>query len=242
VALVPVGLTRHRERLPAIVPPDPEYARGLLAWAAPWRRRFLKELGSRLAFASDEFYLLAGRPFPVPAAYEGYPQLGNGVGGCRLFLEEFRRLAPRLPDAVSPPRRVSVVSGALATPVLTGAVERLNRIAGLRVDLCTVRNEFFGGTVTCAGLLTGHDILGTLQAREPGEAVLIPSVTLKQDEDIFLDDLTLSDLSARIGRPALRVQASARELVRAALGGPDAASPRGRGRRCFSLGPGGPGC
>jgi putative radical SAM enzyme (TIGR03279 family) len=218
VALVPVGLTRYRERLPAILPPDAEYACGLLAWAEPWRRRFLRDLGSRFACPSDEFYLLAGRPFPAPAAYEGYPQLGNGVGGCRKFLEEFRRLAPRLPGSHPRPRRVSVVTGALAAPVLSGAVDRLNRIAGLRVDVLSVRNDFFGGTVTCAGLLTGQDILRALQAAEPGEAVLIPSVTLKEDEDIFLDDLTLAELSGRIGRPALRVESSARGLVRAARG------------------------
>jgi putative radical SAM enzyme (TIGR03279 family) len=220
VALVPVGLTQYREKLPVLRSPDPEYARSLLAWAEPRRRRLLKELGTRFAFPSDEFYLLAERPFPSAPCYEGYAQLGNGVGGCRKFLEEFRRLEKKLPTAVTPARRVSVVTGALAVPVLTAAIERLNRIAGLEVRLTPVVNTFFGGSVTCAGLLTGADIAMALE-REGGElgaTVLIPSIALKDDEDIFLDDLLLCDLATRIGRPAVRTESTARGLVKTILG------------------------
>lgn len=220
VALVPVGLTQYRQRLPVLKSPDPEYARRLLNWAEPWRRRFRRELGTRFAFPSDEFYLLAGRPFPAGAAYEGYPQLGNGVGGCRKFLDEFRRLERHLPLAVSPPRSISLVSGTLATPVLRGAIERLNRIEALSVELVSVVNEFFGGSVSCAGLLTGRDILRTLDRRgeRPGDAILIPSLALKEDETVFLDDLALRELETRLGRPVLRVEATARGLVSAVLG------------------------
>ncbi len=218
VALVPVGLTRFRDRLPSIVAPDPAYAAALLDWARPWRHRFLRELGSRLAFPSDEFYLQAGPRFPSARAYEGFPQLGNGVGGCRKFLDEFARLAPRLPEALPHPRHVRVITGRLAAPILAGAAARLNRIANLRTELVVVHNEFFGGTVSCAGLLTGQDILQTLRAGEPGEEVLIPSVALKDDEDVFLDDLTLAELTRVAGQATRRVPSSARGLVQAALG------------------------
>jgi putative radical SAM enzyme (TIGR03279 family) len=219
VALVPVGLTQYREKLPVLRSPDPDYARGLLAWAEPWRRRFLKELGTRLAFPSDEFYLLAGQPFPAGRAYEGYPQQGNGVGGCRKFLDEFRRLERKLPSEVSPRRGLTVVTGALAAPVIAGAIQRLNDIGGLRVELIPVVNEFFSGSVTCAGLLTGTDIVKTLDRRREqlGDAILIPSVAFKDDEDIFLDDLPLRDLANHLGRLALRVDSSARGLVDATL-------------------------
>lgn len=221
VALVPVGLTRYREKLPVLKPPDPEYARLLLDWAEAWRRRFLRELHSRFAFPSDEFYLLAGRPFPAAARYEGYPQLGNGVGGCRKFLDEFRRLGKRLPRTVSPVRRFTVVTGTLAAPLLGGAIARLNQVGGLRVEMVPVANEFFGGSVSCAGLLTGRDIVRILDPQQErlGEAILIPSVTLKEDEAVFLDDLPLPELESRLGRPAVRVEATARGLVSAVLGG-----------------------
>lgn len=220
VALVPVGLTQYRERLPILTSPDPEYARSLLDWAAPWRRRFLRNLRTRFAFPSDEFYLLAGRPFPAGATYEGYPQLGNGVGGCRKFLDEFLRLERRLPPAVSSPRAVTVVSGTLAAPVLRGAIERLNQVGGLSVELVPFVNEFFGGSVSCAGLLTGQDIVKTLDPRRErlGGAILIPSVALKEDETVFLDDVALNDLETHLGSSALRVEATARGLVAAALG------------------------
>ncbi len=220
VALVPVGLTQYREKLPLLKSPDPEYARSLLDWAEPWRRRFLGELETRFAFPSDEFYLLAGRAFPAGRTYEGYPQLGNGVGGSRKFLDEFRRLERRLPVTVSPGRRFCVVTGLLATPVLRGAVDRLNRIDGVTVELIPVANEFFGGSVTCAGLLTGTDIVKTLDGRRdrPGDAILIPSVALKEDEDVLLDDLSLQDLGSHLGLPALKTEATAHGLVSAVLG------------------------
>ncbi len=220
VALVPVGLTQYREKLPVLTSPDREYAQSLLRWAEPWRRRFLGELGTRFAFPSDEFYLLAGRPFPASRTYEGYPQLGNGVGGSRKFLDDFRCLQRRLPLAVSPGRRLAAVTGMLATSVLRDAVERLNQIGELTVELIPIVNDFFGGSVTCAGLLTGTDILKTLDGRRDrlGDVILIPSVALKDDEDIFLDDISLQNLATHLGLSALRVEATARGFISACLG------------------------
>jgi putative radical SAM enzyme (TIGR03279 family) len=226
VALVPVGLTQYRERLPVLRSPDREYARSLLAWAEPGRRRNLREIGTRFAFPSDEFYLLAEQPFPSGRMYEGYPQLGNGVGVSRKFLDEFRRREQRLPEHVAPSRQVTVITGTLAVPILETVVDRLNRVRGLTVRLVAIRNEFFGGSVTCAGLLTGSDILQTLQREGHAQdaRVLVPGVCLKDAEDIFLDDVPLADLERTIDRPVVRVEPTAGGLIRAALhepSGPD---------------------
>jgi putative radical SAM enzyme (TIGR03279 family) len=219
VALVPVGLTQYRDRLPLLRSPDRAYARDLLAWAEPRRRRYLKNIGTRFAFPSDEFYLLAEQPFPSAQTYEGYAQLGNGVGGSRKFLEDFRRRRARLPEAVSPVRRVSVVTGTLALPALAGVVERLNRVRGLDVRLVPVQNVFFGGSVTCAGLLTGGDIMRRLEDERAhlGDEVLIPAICLKDDEDVFLDDVRLTDLGLRLRCPIRRVESVARAFVEAVL-------------------------
>jgi putative radical SAM enzyme (TIGR03279 family) len=219
VALVPVGLTQYREKLPVLRSPDREYAQGLLAWAEPRRRRWLRDISTRFAFPSDEFYLLAGQAFPSGRTYEGYPQLGNGVGGSRKFLDDFRRWERKPSGAVASDRTVTVITGTLAVPVLAGVVERLNRIPGVTVRLTPVRNAFFGGSVTCAGLLTGVDIVQALQGERgvPGDEILIPSVCLKDDEDIFLDDLRLGEVGVRLKRPILRVESNARGLVRAVL-------------------------
>lgn len=228
VALVPVGLTQYRDRLPVLRPPDRQYALDLLAWVGPRRRRCLNEIGTRFAFPSDEFYLLAERPFPAARSYEGYAQLGNGVGGSRKFLEEFRAMQRRLPSALDPPRRVTVVTGILARSVLTPVIERLNRIRGLQVHLVAAQNSFFGGTVTCAGLLTGPDIAQAVERGpdDPGDAILIPSICLKDDEDVFLDDGTLADLGVRLSRPIVRVDPSARALVREVVWGASALPAR----------------
>jgi len=126
-----------------------------------------------------------------------------------------------LPETVSPARRVTVVTGILAVAVLSGVIEHLNRIQGLDVRLVPVRNAFFGGSVTCAGLLTGTDIVQTLERERDnlGDEILIPSICLKDDEDVFLDDGRLGDLGVHFGRSAVRVESSARGLVRAVLSG-----------------------
>ncbi|HEY7677730.1 MAG TPA: DUF512 domain-containing protein [Candidatus Methylomirabilis sp.] len=238
VALVPVGLTAHRARLPAIVPPDAAYAGALLDRAAGWRRDYRRRLGTRFAFPSDEFYLLAGRPFPAARAYEDFPQLDNGVGNCRQFIDEFARLARRLPAALpgGGRRRVLAVTGTLAAPILRGAVERFGGVAGLHVGLLPVANRYFGGTVGCAGLLAGGDIVAAVRERAEGaDAILIPAIAARRDTDLFLDDLTLGALNtdpAIAGRARL-VRPTAAALVAAVLGGhagPGAAAPdTGRG-------------
>jgi NifB/MoaA-like Fe-S oxidoreductase len=143
------------------------------------------------------------------------------VGGSRKFLEDFATRRPRLPDAVSPDRTLTIVTGTLAVPVLSGAIERLNRIRGLTIRMLAVENRFFGGSVTCAGLLTGSDILERLEQEldNLGDEVLIPSVCLKDGEDVFLDDRRLADLASHLGGRAVRVESTARGLLDAALSG-----------------------
>ncbi len=223
VALVPVGLTAHRARLPQIVPPDAACAAALLDRAAAWQRDYRRRLETRFAFPSDEFYLLAGRPFPGARAYEGFPQFDNGVGNCRRFLDDFARLARRLPAALpgGRARQVLAVTGPLAAPVLRPAVERLNRVAGLAVELLPVANRFFGGTVSCAGLLVGRDILGALRGRVgAAQAIVIPAIAARKETELFLDDATLSEVNAdpAIAGRARLAPPTAAGLVAAALG------------------------
>ena len=232
VALVPVGLTAHRARLPDIVPPDPAYAAALLHRVAAWRRDYRRRLGTRFAFPSDEFYLLADRPFPAAPAYEGFPQFDNGVGNCRQFLEESARLERKLPPGLpgAGRRRVLAVSGTLAAPVLGRALECLNGVAGLCVELLPVANAFFGGTVSCAGLLAGGDIQRALRERATvADAILIPALAAKKDTDLFLDDVTLADVNAdpAVAGRARLVRPTAAALVAAAVD--DMAVQRGTG-------------
>ena len=215
LALVPVGLSRHKP--PGLEPFTPGEARALLRQVRDWQRHFQDTLGQPLVFASDEFYLLAGRAIPGKRLYGDYPQLENGVGLVRVFREAWRRAERSLPASLPAERLVYVITGELGAPVLRPLAYRLNQVGNLRVEVIAVENWLFGGHVTASGLLGGADLLRVLEAR-PGkpDAVLVPPAALR-DGTVFLDDLTLAALAGKLGVPVAAPR-DPRELVRLAIG------------------------
>ena len=211
-AIVPVGLTRHRERLPALRTLTDDEARALVATVAAWQREFLEQLGSRFVFLGDEVYLQAGAPLPDADAYEGFAIAEDGIGLVRRFEDGLARTLRRR-RALSVPRDVTLVSGALYAPRL----ERLlASIPGAIARVAAVPNEFFGGSVSVAGLLTGRDVarhLATLPAL--GEAVVVPAVALRERDGVFLDDMTCGDLAAALGVPVRVVEPAPAALLSA---------------------------
>jgi putative radical SAM enzyme (TIGR03279 family) len=212
-AIVPVGLTRHRARLPALRTLTDDEARALVDTVAGWQARFLADLDSRFVFLGDEVYLQAGRPLPPAEAYEGFPIAEDGVGLVRRFEDGLARARARR-RRPGRGRRLTVVSGTLYAP----------RLAGLLADVATARvvavpNELFGGSVGVAGLLAGQDIQRHLAGLgDPGEGVLVPAVALRDAEGVFLDDLTPSDLTRALGVPVVPVEPDPRALLNAVLG------------------------
>jgi putative radical SAM enzyme (TIGR03279 family) len=215
-AIVPVGLTRHRERLPALRTLSDAEAVALVDTVADWQARFLARLDSRFVFLGDEVYLQAGRPLPPAAAYEGFPIAEDGVGLVRRFEDGFGRTRARPPAGLA--RRVTVVSGALYGPRLARMLARLTW-PGLDARVVSVPNDFFGGSVAVAGLLTGQDIQRHLAAHgDLGEAVLVPAVALRDRDGVFLDDLTPADLARALGVAVVAVEPEPRALLRALRG------------------------
>jgi putative radical SAM enzyme (TIGR03279 family) len=212
-AIVPVGLTRHRERLPALRTLTDDEARALVDTVAGWQARFLETLDSRFVFLGDEVYLQAGRPLPPAEAYEGFAIAEDGVGLVRRFEDGFGQARARR-RAAGRARRVTIVSGALYAP----------RLARLLADVpearvAAVPNDFFGGSVAVAGLLTGQDIQRHLASLgELGEAVLIPAVAVRDGDGVFLDDLTPDDLARALGTAVTVVEPDPRALLRAIRG------------------------
>ena len=196
-AIVPVGLTRHRQRLPALRVMSPGEAASLVDTAHGWQRAFLSTLGSRFVFLADEIYLLAGRPLPPALAYEGFSVVEDGIGLVRRFEDGWRRsLARRRARRVV--RDVTLVTGELFAPRLTRLVGALED-AG-RAHLAPVPNDFFGRGIGVAGLLTGTDIYRCLASRgDLGETVLVPAVTVRDGDGVFLDDVTPADLARDLG-------------------------------------------
>jgi putative radical SAM enzyme (TIGR03279 family) len=216
-AIVPVGLTRYRERLPRLRPLTREEAQALVGEVAGWQRGLHTQLGTRFVFLGDEVYLLAGVDVPAARAYEGFAIAEDGVGLVRRFEDGFVRLRRRLAPRVGRPRVVTVVTGEMFAPRLRRLLGSLG-VAGLTVDVVAVVNEFFGPHIAVAGLLTGQDVLRQLGRRALGERVLLPGVAVRETGGVLLDDLAPSDLARELGVPVHAVDATPRALIAAMLG------------------------
>ncbi len=214
VAVVPVGLTRHRERLPQLRIHTAAEARALAGAIAGWQREFLGTLGTRFVWASDEVYLQAGLPLPSAASYEGFPVIEDGVGLVRRFTDGFAASRRRLTRPLASPRAVTVVTGTMFAPRMRALLDSV-RVDGLRVSVIPVVNDWFGSGIGVAGLLTGQDIHSQLAGQALGDEVLVPQVALSDKAGVFLDDLTLGDVSASLGVPVRAVEPSPAALVTA---------------------------
>lgn len=179
VAIVPVGLTRFRKGLPSLKPVDCRCSDQVLDDISKWQKVFVAKLGTRFVFAADEFYLLSGATVPGVQEYEGFPQLENGVGLVRLFIENASSLKRRL-RARAGGRPLAILTGKLAEPVCTSALSD----DGIRI--IGIRNRFFGKSVTVSGLLTGRDILNGMRGLAPGEIAVVGRNCLNED-GLFLD-------------------------------------------------------
>jgi putative radical SAM enzyme (TIGR03279 family) len=217
VAVVPVGLTRFRPVGDELTPVDANSADVVIDRVEILQRHFQSLIGTRFAWLSDEWYLIAGRPLPPRSIYEDLPQLENGVGSIRGFLEELERATRSLPAAISPSRRLTWVVGRLVGHALEPVVRRLNRVEGLELTVQALPSPYWGQDQVVTGLLTGSDLLEGLAGDDLGDQLLIPHVMLRQGEPVFLDDMALVDVAGRLGVPT-RVVEGADDLVAACVG------------------------
>jgi putative radical SAM enzyme (TIGR03279 family) len=204
LAVVPIGLTGHRLHLPELRTPIPVEAEEIIGCVNHWQQKAQAETGSRFIFVADEFYLKAGVDFPPLENYEDLPQVENGIGQVALFrsqaIEALLEAEP-MKRAVT----VSTLTGESFYPELQCYLEQLTEKTANTVHLYKIENKFFSGQVTVAGLLTGQDLLNHLRGQELGEALLVPDVLLRDGEDLFLDDMTLSDLTESLGVSCVKI-------------------------------------
>ncbi|MDD2955485.1 MAG: DUF512 domain-containing protein [Oscillospiraceae bacterium] len=213
VAVVPVGLTRYREKLYPLRPFTPEEAGAVIDQIENFTQRFYERRGCRLAYAADEFYLKAGRDLPDAEYYGEFSQLENGVGLLALLRQE---LSDALADSVDceKERHISVATGVAAGDFIREMTEKIAaRYPNFHCQVYPVLNDFFGREITVAGLVTGRDIIRQLQKRELGEALYIPGVMLRHEQDKFLDDLTIPDLERELGVPVHTVDNDGYEFL-----------------------------
>ncbi|MFR8530952.1 MAG: DUF512 domain-containing protein, partial [Anaeromassilibacillus sp.] len=209
VAVVPLGLTKYRQGLYPLTGYDSETAQAVVRQLERWGDRCEQKYGQRICYAADEFYLKAQLPIPPAPFYGDFDQLENGVGLMASLKQEF---LDALEDFVPPAsaRKVTLATGVAAHPFLDTLLDELRqRCHNLTCNVVPIVNDFFGDTITVAGLVTGGDLLKQLQGRELGDALLLPDVMLRREGDIFLDDVSLEELSEALQIQIITVQTTA---------------------------------
>ena len=211
IAVVPVGLTRYRK--PGIRPvekPDAEHAINIIE---AFQKRFRKKHGNAVVYGSDELYLRAERPFPPLRDYGDLHQIENGVGMIPLFMNRAKKV--KLQRTLPRKKRILTFTGVAFHPFLKKFLDRFSEKENLNIfDVVPVENKFFGVSVNVAGLLTGRDVIKTVSDRVEGhEMILVPDVVLN-DENKFLDDITLDDIEESLGITVRKIDSTPDGLVK----------------------------
>ena len=219
VSVVPVGLTKYREGLYPLKPFTKEDAVKVIDMIESFQRRFYESFGLHFVHASDEWYILAGREMPEEDRYDGYLQLDNGVGMMRLLNDEFvaafdKYAITGLKKKIMKRSECVLVTGVLAYPMLKKFADMVNNeYPRVNVSVISIKNEFFGETITVSGLITGQDIVKQLKGKVEGKRILLPQNMLRADENIFLDDMKLDELSKTLQVQVDIVKSSGRDLL-----------------------------
>ncbi len=219
VSIVPVGLTKYREGLYPLRTYRQDEAQAVIAQAEAFGDQCVEKLGSRMIWCSDEFYLQAGLDLPEDEFYEEYQQLENGVGMLRLLAVEMHGATLGAPENI-PVEPFSIATGVAAAPFLREIIDRAAAKCHTKLtyQMYPIVNHFFGEKITVAGLLTGQDLLAQLKGRDLGTRVLLPQNTLRHGELVFLDDMTLTELSEGLGVPVIPVNQDGFDLFEAIFG------------------------
>jgi putative radical SAM enzyme (TIGR03279 family) len=214
IAVVPVGLTIHRKN--TVRPVEKADAESAIQIIESFQKRFIKKHGNPIVYGADELYLKAEIPLPPLKAYGELHQIENGVGMVPLFMSQAKKIKSL--KISSGKMRFLTFTALSFYPFLKKFIERLSDKENPAVDLVPVENKFFGSSVTVAGLLTGRDVIKTVQDRTEGhKMILVPDVVLNE-EDRFLDDISLSDLGDALGIHAMKIASTPDGLIKGIAG------------------------
>lgn len=208
LGVVPVGLTKFRENCYPLKTFDAQGAKKVIEQVRHWQEKMRKQTGKNFIYLSDEFYLLAGEPLPKAEEYDGFPQLDNGIGLTRNFIEQWKETEIN-PNNYQKLLNLDIICGKSAGKVIKNLVDELN-IDNLNANVLALENEFFGHEVTVTGLLTGQDIIKNLKQNKANrDGIIIPNCALREGEDIFLDDYTLEDIKKAFPDEEVKVASDA---------------------------------
>ena len=192
IAAVPVGITKFRENLPELHEYTPEKAKEVVDTIEGYQKEFLQKFGTRLVYASDEFYLKAGLPLPENEEYEDYPQIENGVG-MWTDLECTFNQALEDDDTKPTDTKKLIATGKAAYPLMVKLSEKFSEKYGAEIPVVKIENNFFGNSITVSGLITGKDLTEQLKDKYEFDELLISSTMLRSEGDMFLDSMTVEE-------------------------------------------------
>lgn len=217
VSVVPVGLTKYRDGLYPLEPFTKEDAREVLRLIRSYQKQAYEQYGIHFIHASDEWYILAEEEIPTADMYDGYIQYENGVGMVRMFRDDLEAALAGL-SGDDRKGKVTLVTAKLIYPTICWAAEQIQKkYPNMELQVVCITNHFFGEQITVTGLLTATDIIEQLSTLELGDWVVLPSVVLKADEDIFLDDIALEDVQKALQVPIHIVKSNGMGFIQAVL-------------------------
>ncbi len=211
IGLVPVGLTKYRDNLSKLRSYNKERAINLLKQVKTWQQKIKKKYSQNYLYAADEFYLLADIKIPEYKDYNDFPQLENGIGLTRKLWTEFEDLKTRLPVSVNN-KKYGIVTGELGKKAILPVIKELNAIKGLEIEIISVKNKFYGKSVTVTGLLTASDIKRVLENYNFTSNILIPEIVIN-DQSYFIDGKTVEWLRKELTAKKLKICSSFNDLM-----------------------------
>lgn len=214
LAVVPVGLSDHREGLAELSPVSEALAKETVEAVEALQNEFMAESGRRFVYLSDEFYLLANREMPALEAYDGFPLLEDGVGLIRKLGWEVSSILETIDMRKVLPKNVTIATGLLAEPFIKELAAMIMRQTDqVTINVVGIKNDFYGHMITVAGLVTGQDLVKQLSGLDLGRRLLLPRVMMKSEELVFLDDYTVEDVETKLSIDVMTVLNEGRDFI-----------------------------
>ena len=230
VSVVPAGITKYRQGLYPLELFNKQEAGAVIDMIESRQNEFYEKYGLHFIHASDEWYINAERDFPEEERYDGYIQLENGVGMMRLFLDEFNEALERVKKDIkykklkkNVTRTLTLATGKLTYPTIKSFASQIMEVfPKIKINVYCIRNDFFGETITVSGLITGQDLIKQLKERKDngehlGDVLQIPSNMLRIGEQVFLDDLTVSDVEKALEMKVVAVESAGKQFIDAII-------------------------
>ncbi|BES65385.1 DUF512 domain-containing protein [Gottschalkiaceae bacterium SANA] len=216
IAIVPIGLTKHRDGLAELHGFKESEAAAFLDQLIERQKECLDRLGTRFVFAGDEFYLVARRDFPRADHYEDFDMLEDGVGMVSKFVHEFMEASEEFqPSSAGDRQEYVLVTGTIMEEIMGKlALILMEKKLNISIEVVAVENQFYGSSITVSGLLTAQDIFAQVSQKVKGKTLLLPANVLKSDEAVFLDDMSLEDLKARLNTDIIIMENDGNQFFR----------------------------